>query len=48
MCERFAGLVKELFQLERDDVEGRSETLVIVGRKRSQKLIRGRWLIRCG
>ena len=48
MLDLFARLVKELFQLERDDVEGRSEALVIGRRERGQKMVRRRWSIRRG
>ena len=50
VLKRFAGFVKDVFELERDDVERRSETLVILGRQRSEQKIlriRRRWPIPC-
>jgi hypothetical protein len=40
MRERLTGLVKDLFQFERDRVERRSEALIIVERKRRQQVVR--------
>src|SRR5258708_7643801 len=43
VLKRFAGFVNDVFELERNDVECRSETFVILERKgREQQVLRGR------
>jgi hypothetical protein len=44
VLERFAGFVKDVFELERDEFERRSETFVVFEREsREQKILRIRW-----